>query len=76
MTDLVDIIIHVDENIDHDHRQSLADKVREMTGIVVARLDDAKPHLMIVEYDPDAVKSIDILECVKSDGVHAELVGL
>ncbi len=76
MTDLVDIIIHVDENIDHDHREALTDKVRGVSGVVAVRLDDAKPHLMIVEYDPDAIKAIDVLNCVKEDGVHAELVGL
>ena len=76
MTDLVDILVHVDESIDHDHREALTDKVRGVSGVGVARLDDAKPHLMIVEYDPDAVKAIDVLNCVKEDGVHAELVGL
>ena len=76
MTDLVDILVHVDENIDHEHREDLTEKVRGVAGVVAARLDDAKPHLMIVEYDPDTAKSLDILECVKADGVHAELVGL
>ena len=76
MTDLVDIIVHVDENIDHDHREALTDKVRGVSGVVAVRLDDDKPHLMIVEYDPDAIKAIDVLNCVKEDGVHAELVGL
>ncbi len=76
MTDLVDIIVHVDENIDHDHREALTDKVRGVSGVVAVRLDDDKPHLMIVEYDPDAIKAIDVLNSVKEDGVHAELVGL
>ncbi len=76
MTDLVDIIVHVDENIDHDHREALTDKVRGVSGVVAVRLDDDKPHLMIVEYDPDAIKAIEVLNCVKEDGVHAELVGL
>jgi hypothetical protein len=76
MTDLVDIIVHVDENIDHDHREALTERVRGVSGVVAVRLDDTKPHLMIVEYDPDAIKAIDVLNCVKEDGVHAELVGL
>jgi hypothetical protein len=76
MTDLVDILVHVDESIDHEHREALTDKVRGVAGVVAARFDDAKPHLMIVEYDPDTAKSMDILDCVKADGVHAELVGL
>jgi hypothetical protein len=37
---------------------------------------DEKPHLMIVEFDPDTVTSQDLLQIVLGQKVHAELIGL
>jgi hypothetical protein len=37
---------------------------------------DEKPHLMIVEYNPDAVAARELLQLVLDQGVHAELVGM
>ncbi len=73
---LVDVMVHIDESIDHDLRESLADKLRALDGVVAAASHDEKPHLMVVEYDPDRIKSTEILAAVTGTGVHAELVGM
>jgi hypothetical protein len=73
---MADVTVHIDETISHNERESLRDKVLQQTGVMAAACRDEKPHLMMVEYDPDAVSSRDILKIVKSAGVHAELVGL
>jgi len=73
---LVDITLHIDETLDHAQLQGIADKLRQQEGIVSVAFHDDKPHLMIVEYNPDKNKSADILKAVTAQGVHAELIGL
>ena len=73
---LVDVTVHIDENIDHATREQVADKLRGLDGVVAAVAHDEKPHLMVVEYNPERTNSSAILACVKGEGVHAELIGL
>ena len=73
---LVDVMVHVDESIDKVARGAMEDKVRRLDGVVSVGNHDEKPHLMLVEYNPDKTSSADILACVKDEGVHAEIIGL
>jgi hypothetical protein len=73
---LVDVTIHIDENVDHDQRDAVQDRLRSMGGVVAAASHDERPHLMVVEYDPDRIDSQRILSAVRDAGVHAELIGL
>ena len=47
-----------------------------IAGVTSAEGHDAKPHLMIVTYDPAKVHATDILAAVKTQGSNAELIGL
>jgi hypothetical protein len=73
---MADVIIHVDESIDHDRRVKIADLVRAHVGVTDVAHHDEKPHLMIVKYDPQRVTAHALLDLVRGQGVHAELVGL
>jgi hypothetical protein len=73
---MVDVTVHIDESVDHAARERIADSVRALEGVVAAVTHDERPHLMVIEYNPDKVTSQQILSRVKSAGVHAELVGL
>ncbi len=73
---LVDVTLHIDEKLDHAKLQALADKIREQDCVVSVVFHDEKPHLMIVQYNPDKAKSADILQHVRNQGIHAELIGL
>lgn len=75
-TRMADVTVHIDEAISHNELEALRDKVLQQKGVIAAAYHDEKPHLMMVEYDPDAVTSKNILKTVESAGVHAELVGL
>ncbi len=72
----VDVVIHVDETIDHDRRMQIADIVRAHAGVVGVTHHDEKPHLMIVQYNPAGMTAHALLDVVRGEGVHAELVGL
>jgi len=73
---LADVTIHVDENLEVAKRAEIEQKLRAIDGVVSVHNPDDKPHLAIVEYDPNKVKSAALLEVVKGEGVHAQLVGL
>lgn len=74
--EMVDVTIHVDETIDHERRTEIADTIRAHKGVMAVAHHDEKPHLMVIEYDPDTVTSQELLQIVLDQSVHAELIGL
>jgi hypothetical protein len=73
---LADVMIHIDETLPSARRGEVEERLRGFDGVVSVRNSDEKPHLVIVEYRPDKVKAQALLASVRSEGVHAELVGL
>jgi len=73
--DMADVIIHISESVEHDRRVEIADAIREHAGVMGVAHHDEKPHLLIVEYDPDQVHAKDLLQVALGMGVHAQLVG-
>jgi hypothetical protein len=73
---MVDVTIHIDENTTHEQREGIRDQVLNKSGVEAATYHDDKPHLLVVEYNPDDVNSTDLLQVVQNSGVHAELIGL
>jgi len=72
---MVDVTLHIDEEIGLDQREKLRDTVLGNDGVMAAAIQLKTPHVMIVEYDPDRVTSAQLLEMVTATGVHAELSG-
>ena len=50
-----DVLIHIDQTLDHDHLAAMTAKIATIEGVTSAEGHDAKPHLVIVSYDPDKV---------------------
>ena len=73
---LVDVTLHIDETLDKAKRAEIEERLRALDGVISVHSPDDKPHLAIVEYNPDQLNSARILETVTRQGVHAELVGL
>ena len=73
--DMADVVIHINESVDHDRRVEIADAIRAHTGVMGVAHHDEKPHLLIVEFDPDQVHAKDLLQVALDEGVHAQLVG-
>ena len=75
-TKMVDITLHIDETLPAAERERFRDKILKLNGVMAADLHEDKPHLMVIEYDPDRINSAKSLETAKQQGVHAELIGL
>lgn len=73
---MADITLHIDENTSHDDREALRDSLLAMSGVMAAAYHDEKPHLMIIEYDPDVINSTAFLQAVSNRGLHGKLIGL
>ncbi|MBT8134938.1 MAG: ATP-binding protein [Gammaproteobacteria bacterium] len=73
---LVDVTVHIDEDLSPEVRLTIEDSIRALDGIVSVHNSTRTPHLTIVEYDMDEMDSQRILKRVTDQGVHAELIGL
>lgn len=71
-----DVLIHIDKTLDHEGLAAMTKMIAGIAGVASAEGHDAKPHLVIVTYDPAKVHATDILAAVKAQGSNAELIGL
>ena len=75
-TKLAEVTLHIDEDTSHDERESFRNVLLAMDGVMTAAYHDEKPHLILIEYNPDAINSVEFVNAVKVHGRHAELIGL
>jgi hypothetical protein len=70
-----EVTLHIDEDTSHDERENFRDRLLGKDGVIAASCHDAKPHLMLIEYDPDIINSMEFVAEAKNKGLHAELIG-
>ncbi len=73
---MVDVILHLDENTTHGDRENIRDSLLDLDGVYSAACHDERPHLIVVEYNPDIINSSELLIVTQDRGLHAELVSL
>ncbi len=69
------VIVHIDETLTD---KEILDVERELSagdGVQAACMHVRTRHLMVVDYDSERIKSIQLLGQVRSQGLHAELIG-
>ena len=49
---------------------------QSMLRMVSVHFNPDKPHLLLVEYNPKRVNSLDLLDILRYQGLHGELVAL
>ena len=75
-TKWAEVTLHIDEETTHDERENLRDRLLARHGVFTASCRDERPHLMLIEYDPDIIHSREFLTEAGNRGLHAELIGL
>jgi hypothetical protein len=70
-----EVTFHIDEETSHDERERFRDVLLAMNGVMAASYHDERPHLMLIEYNPAVVNSIEFVNAAKQQGLHAELIG-
>jgi hypothetical protein len=71
-----DVTVHLDEMLARERLTEVCRMLEGTAGVMKAQCAEHKAHLLIVEYDPDAVDSKTILDKVTGKGLHAELIGM
>ena len=73
---LTDVTIHIDRETDADTRGKIDTALRNLNGVVSVHMSSEKPHLLMVEYNPDVTRSAHMLTTVRELAGHAEMIGL
>ena len=73
---LCDTMIHVNENLDQQARNTLEEKMRMIDGVIAPRFNPGKAHLLLISFNSQLTTAQRLLETVHQQGYHAQLVGL
>lgn len=69
------LVMHIDNDLDVARRRELEDTIRLTQGVSSAQFNERRPHLMVVEYDPQLISYHQIMREVACRNLHAERVG-
>lgn len=73
---LSDVTIHIDRETTNEDRSKVESALRGLADVVSVHMPDDKPHLIVVEYNPEKTNSGVMLAAVREIVGHAELIGL
>ena len=73
---IVDILFHIHPDLSVDQRMQIEDAVSTTNGVMTVHFSEQHPHELTVSYDPDAIKSEDILEQIREWDENAVMAGL
>jgi len=71
----IEVVVHIDETLNEPNLSELKQSLCNDFGIEDVYVNHKTQHLMVVDYLPDSMNALEVLNCVKNKGVHAELVG-
>jgi len=72
--DMVDVTVHIREDMNAEQLQDLQHAVRELDGVISTHVADHNPHLLMVEMNPRRVQTDAVLNRLLQRGVHAKLL--
>lgn len=71
----VEIVVHVDETLEEGRREEIVTRLGQTEGIKSADFCPLRFHLMVISYDREVMSSQEVLASIKSQDIHAELIG-
>ncbi len=74
--DAADIIIHIHPDFSANDQQKIEQALSTLDGIVSVHFSPGHPHIMTVDYDPQANNSDTILAAVREWDQEAMMAGL
>jgi hypothetical protein len=73
----VDVLVYIHSDLRAEDRTKVTQEVKESAGVISANFDQHEhPHAFLVEYNPDAVQSGQILFAVRRHDPAATMIGL
>lgn len=71
-----DVVIHIHETLSPRSIHYLERALSDETGVLSACFHENTPHLMVVDFDADALRPSEIVRSIRGRGLHAEMIGL
>jgi len=71
----VEVVVHIDEALQTEQITRLENSLGSDRGIMDARVNRERNHLMMVDYLPGEITARQVLGYVQNHGYHAELIG-
>lgn len=71
-----DIVIHISESLDDSGINGIQRQIGEENGVYSACMHEKARHLMVVDFDPMALRPSHLVQAVRKRGLHAVMVGL
>jgi hypothetical protein len=68
-------VVHINETLSADQIHEIERKLADVSGVVSACAHIKTPHLLVVDYDPQTLRSMDLLKHIENRGLHAALIG-
>ena len=75
MDQLAGLVLHVRGPLGVKRRHDVETALERQRGIYDAHFTDNRPQLMVVNYDPGRVSSLDILAQMDAQNVRAQRIG-
>lgn len=75
-TTLADVLVHVNENIDEATICSIEQDMRNAVGVIAVDRRAGQSHLLRVVYDPGVTQAVRLLQPLRAQGLHAQVIGL
>ena len=73
---ITETLIHIDESLNRQQRDELLQSLGNHSGGMEAHHHSEKSHLLFVAYDDEECCPHDVVEMVKEQGLHAQLIDL
>lgn len=68
-------VVHINESLSADQIHDIEKELAGVRGVVCACAHEKTPHLLLIDYDPQTVRALDLLRHVENSGLHAALIG-
>lgn len=68
------LVFHIDNWLGEERRNEIEAVLNEKQGVAVARFNERRVHLLLIEYDPDVISSFDLMDGVRRQSVNVQRV--
>lgn len=72
---VTDVTVHIDESLNDRELMNLEQTIRGDHGVISVGHNENDRHMVVVLYDPEAIRGKDILNRITRQGFHGELIG-
>ena len=70
----VEVILHVNDSLAETDRNEIVTELQNKVGVSHAHFTPDRPHLCVVDYDPDCLHATDLLSSIREKHFNVERI--